>query len=236
MNTRIPHLTDRKEAGLFLAARLQRFQDNDRTLVLALPRGGVAVGFMLSSQLGLPLDVFLTRKLGYPGNPEYAMGAITETGLTWFHTDAFEAFEMDRQREAGFRNFLDEEIARQQCEIKRQQVLYRQGGKLRSLGGYTVILVDDGIATGATFIASIHSLRALGTSRVIGAIPLGPADTIDRIRPMIDHLEVLHMPDPFVAVDIHYHHFPQIEDQQVIQLLRTAQKQFSDHNAHSYTG
>lgn len=235
MNTRIPHLTDRKEAGLFLAARLQRFQDHARTLVLALPRGGVEVGFMMSSQLRLPLDVFLTRKLGYPGNPEYAMGAITETGLTWFNTDAFEAFEMDRQQEGGFRNFLDEEIARQQREIKRQQILYRQGGTLRPLDGYTVILVDDGIATGSTFIASIHSLRSLGTSRLIGAIPLGPAETVDRIRTLIDHIEVLHMPDPFVAVGTHYEYFPQVEDHQVIQLLRTAQKHFSDHTARSFT-
>jgi predicted phosphoribosyltransferase len=191
---------------------------------------------MMSTQLRLPLDVFLTRKLGYPGNPEYAMGAITETGLTWFNPDAFEAFEMDRQREGGFRPFLDEEIARQQREIKRQQVLYRQGGTLRPLDGYTVILVDDGIATGSTFIASIHSLRTFGTSRLIGAIPLGPAETIDRIRTLVDHLEVLHMPDPFVAVGAHYQQFPQVEDQQVLQLLRTAQKQFSAHAPCSFTG
>lgn len=231
MSTRIPHLTDRKEAGLLLATRLQRFQENPRTLVLALPRGGVEVGFMLSTQLRLPLDVFLTRKLGYPDNPEYAVGAITETGLTWFNSDASEM-----ERIIGFKDFLDEEIARQQREIERQQVLYRQGEKLRPLDGYTIMLVDDGIATGSTFVASIHSLRTFGINRLIGAIPLGPAETINRIRTLVDHLEVLYMPEPFVAVGAHYQHFPQVEDQQVLQFLRTAQQQFPDHTPRSFTG
>lgn len=229
MNTPIPHLTDRKETGLFLATRLQRFQDNPRTLVLALPRGGVEVGFMLSTQLRLPLDVFLTRKLGYPGNPEYAVGAITETGLTWFNPVATEM-----ERIIGFKDFLDEEIARQQCEIERQQSLFRQGKKLPPLDGYTIMLVDDGIATGSTFMASLHSLRTFGINRLIGAIPLGPTATTDRIRTLVDHLEVLYMPDPFVAVGAHYQHFPQVEDQQVLQFLKTAQQQFPEYTPRSY--
>ena len=233
MSTQIPLLTDRKEAGFLLAARLQRFRDHPQTLVLALPRGGVEVGLMISTQLHLPLDVFLTRKLGYPGNPEYAMGAVTETGYTWLNPDVF---EMDTHREVGFKTFLKGEITRQQREIERQRSVYRQGAKLRPLEKYTVILIDDGIATGATFIASIHSLRVLGVHRLIGGIPVGPAETINHIRTLVDHLEVLHMPAPFVAVGVHYQHFPQIEDHQVIQLLKTAQKQCVDHTAHSTTG
>jgi predicted phosphoribosyltransferase len=186
---------------------------------------------MLSTQLKLPLDVFLTRKLGYPGNPEYAVGAITETGLTWFNSDASEM-----EKIIGFKDFLDEEIARQQREIERQQVLYRQGEKLRPLDGYTIMLVDDGIATGSTFVASIHSLRTFGINRLIGAIPLGPAETINRIRTLVDHLDVLYMPEPFVAVGAHYQHFPQVEDQQVLQFLRTAQQQFPVHTPRSFTG
>jgi predicted phosphoribosyltransferase len=174
---------------------------------------------MMSTQLRLPLEVFLTRKLGYPGHPEYAVGAVTETGLTWLNSDASEM-----ERIIGFKNFLDEEIARQQREIERQQVLYRQGKKLRPLDGYTVMLVDDGIATGSTFMASIQSLATFGINRLIGAIPLGPAETINRIRPLVDHLEVLYMPDPFVAVGAHYQHFPQVEDQQVLQFLKLAQE------------
>jgi putative phosphoribosyl transferase len=229
MSTRIPHLTDRKETGLLLANKLQRFQDNPRTLILALPRGGVEVGCMLSTQLRLPLDVFLTRKLGYPRNPEYAVGAITETGLIWFNPDA-----SDMERIIGFKDFLDEEIARQQCEIVRQQILYRQGKKLRPLDGYTVLLVDDGIATGSTFMASVQSLRTFGIKRLIGAIPLGSAAMTNRIRRLVDHLEVLYMPDPFVAVGAHYQHFPQVEDQEVLLRLKTAQQQFPEDTPHSY--
>jgi len=232
MSTRIPHLTDHKEAGLRLATRLQRFLDHPRTLVLALPRGGVEVGFMISTQLQLPLDVFLTRKLGYPGHSEYAMGAITETGYTWLNPDVF---EMERQQEdVGFQDLLDKEIYRQQGEIQRQAMVYREGGKLRLLDGYTVILVDDGIATGSTCLASIHSLRRLGINRLIAAIPLGPAQTIKFIRTLVDHLEVLHIPEPFVAVGAHYHYFPQIEDQQVVQLLRTAHEHIPDHTTGSF--
>lgn len=233
MSTQIRPLRDRKEAGLLLATRLQQFQNNPRTLVLALPRGGVEVGFMVSTELHLPLDVFLTRKLGYPGNPEYAIGAVTETGYRWCNQDAF---EMERQKDIGFQKFLAEEIIRQQREIERQRDLYRQGEKLRSLEGYTVILVDDGIATGSTFIASVQSLRALGVHRLIGGVPVGPPETINHMRTLIDHLEILYMPAPFIAVGAHYHHFPQVEDQQVLQLLRTAHKQFLNHPAHDHTG
>jgi len=182
------------------------------------------VGFMISTQLKLPLEVLLTRKLGYPSSPEYAMGAVTETGYTWFNPDVF---EMEKYTEVGFKNFVDEEITRQQREIERQRDLYRQGAKLPPLETYTVLLIDDGIATGSTFIASVHSLRALGIHRLIGGIPVGPAETINHIRTLVDHLEVLHMPVPFVAVAVHYQQFPQVEDQQVVQLLRPAQQNHS---------
>jgi len=179
---------------------------------------------MMSTQLGLPLEVVLTRKLGYPGNPEYAMGAGTETGYTWFNPDVF---EMEKYTEVGFKIFVEEEITRQLREIERQRGLYRQGAKLPPRETYTVILVDDGIATGSTFIVSVHSLRALGIRRLIGGIPVSPAETINHIRTLVDHLEILHMPVPFVAVGVHYQQFPQVEDQQVVQLLRTAQQNHS---------
>lgn len=186
---------------------------------------------MIGTQLKLPLDVFLTRKLGYPGHSEYAMGAITETGYTWLNPDVF---KMGRQREdVGFQDFLEKEICRQQGEIQRQAMVYREGGKLRPLDGYTVILVDDAIATGSTCLASIHSLRTLGINRLIAAIPLGPAKTINHIRTLVDHIEVLHMPEPFVAVGAHYRNFPQVEDQQVVQLLRAAHEQISNHTTGS---
>lgn len=149
------------------------------------------MGFMVSRHLQIPLEVFLVRKLGFPGNPEYAMGAITETGVTWLNTDTQ---ELDLQRDARFQKYLHEEIARQQEEIHRQQQLYRQGYPLRLLGGDTVIVMDDGIATGSTFLASTHSLRALGIAHLAGGILWGPAATIQQIRTVFDNLEVFSDP------------------------------------------
>lgn len=131
---------------------------------------------------------------------------------------------MKQHREPRFQKFFQEELARQQQEIQRQQKLYRQGNRLRALDGYTVILVDDGIATGSTFLAAIHSLRQSGIDRLIAGIPLGPVETLHQIEKLVDHLEVLRLPDPFVAVGVHYQHFPQIEDQQVLQFLQTARQ------------
>ena len=224
MNTATQPLTDRKEAGLLLAARLQRFKNHPRTLVLALPRGGVEVGAILSIQLNLPLDVFLTRKLGFPNDPEFAMGAVTETGLTWLNP---ELFSHDSRKRITYQQYLDREILRQQEEIERQQALYRKGKKLRPLDDYTIILVDDGIATGSTFIASLHSLRPFRIKRLIAAIPVAPHETINHIRTLVDELEVLDMPEPFVSVGRSYQYFSQVEDQQVLNYLRTANERLT---------
>jgi len=219
MNTVTQPLTDRKEAGLLLAIRLQRFTNQPQTVVLALPRGGVEVGAILSIQLHLPLDIFLTRKLGFPNDPECAMGAVTETGFTWLYP---ELFSHNSQQGLTYQHYVDQETLRQQEEIERQKALYRIGKPLMPLDDYTVILVDDGVATGSTFIASLHSLRTLGIARLIAAIPVGPHETINHIRTLVDDLEVLDMPDPFVAVSRCYQYFSQVEDQQVLNYLRTA--------------
>jgi len=224
MSTATQPLTDRKEAGLLLATRLQRFKNHPRTLILALPRGGVEVGAILSLQLNLPLDVFLTRKLGFPNDSECAMGAITETGFTWLNP---ERCSHDSQHGITYQHYLDQEILRQQEEIERQQALYRKGKKLRPLDGSTVILVDDGVATGSTFIASLHSLRTCGITRLIAAIPVGPHETINHIRTLVDDLEVLDMPEPFVAVGSYYQYFSQVQDQQVLNYLRTANERLT---------
>jgi predicted phosphoribosyltransferase len=219
MSTATQPLTDRKEAGFLLATRLQRFKNQPNTLVLALPRGGVEVGAILSIQLNLPLDVFLTRKLGFPNDPECALGALTETGLTWLNP---ELFSHDSRKEIPYQHYLDHEILRQQEEIERQQALYRKGKKLRPLDALTVILVDDGVATGSTFIASLHSLRTFRIKRLIAAIPVAPPETIKHIRTLVDELEVLDMPEFFVAVGSSYQFFSQVEDQQVLNYLKTA--------------
>lgn len=221
MSTTTQLFTNRKEAGLLLAARLQRFKNSPRTLVLALPRGGVEVGVMLSNQLHLPLEVFLARKLGFLNDPEFAMGAVTEMGYIWLNP---EIFPHGHQKEFTYQPDLDEEILRQQQEITRQQALYRKGKTLKPLAGYTIILVDDGVATGSTFIASLHSLRACGITRLIAAIPVAAQETISHIRPLVDELEILEMPEAFFAVGNHYQTFPQVEDQQVLNCLSTAHK------------
>jgi predicted phosphoribosyltransferase len=224
MSTVTQPLTDRKEAGLLLATRLQRLKNHPKTLVLALPRGGVEVGVIVSLQLNLPIDVFLTGKLGFPNDPECAMGAVTETGLTWLNP---ELCSQDSRNSITSQQYLDHEILRQQEEIERQQALYRKGKKLRPLDNYTVILVDDGIATGSTFIASLHSLRSLQIKRLIAAIPVAPHETIRHIRTLVDDLEILDMPEPFVAVGSYYQYFSQVEDQQVLNYLRTANERLT---------
>ena len=224
MNTVIQPLTDRKEAGLLLASRLLRLKNHPCTLVLALPRGGVEVGAILSIQLNLPLDVFLMRKLGFPNDPKCSMGAVTETGLTWLNP---EIFSHDSHDGITYQHYLDHEILRQKEEIERQQTLYRKGKKLRPLDNYTVILVDDGIATGSTFIASLQSLRSFRIKRLVAAIPVAPRETINHIRTLVDDLEVLDMPEPFVDVGSSYQYFSQVEEQQALNYSRTANERLT---------
>jgi len=152
------------------------------------------------------------------------MGAITETGLTWLEP---ELFAPDSQQGLPYQHYLDQETFRQQEEIERQKALYRRGKPLMPLDDYTVILVDDGVATGSTFIASLHSLRTLRITRLIAAIPVGPHETITHIRRLVDDLEVLDIPDHFVAVSRCYEYFPQVEDQQVLNYLRTANERLT---------
>lgn len=207
--------TNREEAGDRLVPPLKQYQDDPAGLILALPRGGVAVGYRLSLALHLPLDVFITRKLGAPGNPEFAMGAITETGSVYLNQEAI--------RELGIpEHAIEKEAETQREEIRRRQKLYRKGGERASVSGRNVILVDDGVATGSTYLASIEALRRLNPARLIGALPVGPAETMARIRRLIDELVVLETPSPFYAVGEHYHEFSQIEDQEVISYLTAA--------------
>src|SRR5215510_7335605 len=139
---------DRVEAGRLLAGNLTSYRDDPNGLILALPRGGVAVAYELTLELHLPLDVFITRKLGAPDNPEYAIGALSETGAIYLNPDAVEALGLSRAE-------LDAMIGAAHEEISRRQRLYRNGLPLTTVAGRTVILVDDGIATGATFFATI---------------------------------------------------------------------------------
>ena len=162
---------NREEAGRLLAGKLLQYRNAAGGLILALPRGGVAVGYQLSLALHLPLEVFITRKIGAPGNPEYALGAVSETGAVYINQEAATAFRFIRR--------AVEELAHdQRREISRRQALYRQGRHLSSLEGRLIIIVDDGIATGATFFASVEAIRQQKPSRLVAAIPVGPEETI----------------------------------------------------------
>ncbi|MEK6617641.1 MAG: phosphoribosyltransferase family protein [Nitrospirota bacterium] len=222
---------NREEAGLLLAKRLGAYRDDPSGLILALPRGGVAVGYSLSLTLRLPLDVFITRKLGAPEHPEYAIGAVTETGSVFLNPEAQAVLSAFSSSTA----YLEKAIRAQQDEIARRQILCRQGRPLPVLTERTVLLVDDGIATGATFLASVESLRGLGVKRLVAAIPVGPRDTLSRVREEVDELVVLITPEPFFAVGNHYEDFTQVEDAGVIRYLAAAASALRGNNQPSYT-
>jgi putative phosphoribosyl transferase len=207
---------DRGHAGVSLAKELNAYRGDPNAVILALPRGGVAVGYEISRTLHLPLDVFITRKLGTPDNPEYAIGAVSETGAIYLNPEAVDAFNLSHDDLEGL-------IQAQRREIARRQALYRQGRRVPALADRTVILVDDGIATGSTFFATIEAVTELSPRRLIAAIPVGPRETLARVKSLVDELIVLEVLDPFSAVGEAYQDFTQVEDEQVVALLKSAQ-------------
>jgi predicted phosphoribosyltransferase len=212
---------NREEAGHRLALAMQQYRERPDAVLLALPRGGVAVGYAMSLDLHLPLDVFITRKIGAPGNPEYALGAISETGNIYVNPEAVAELRVSRTH--------IEELAKvQRDEIHRRQLLYRRGRPARPLKDRLVILVDDGIATGATFFASVEAIRRQHPRRLVGAIPVGPLETIDRARAAVDELVVLATPAQFWSVGGHYAVFGQVSDEEVVTYLHLADRAFQE--------
>ena len=210
---------NREEAGELLAQELAAYRNDPAAILLALPRGGVAVAYQLSLALHLPLDVLITRKIGAPGNPEYALGAVSETGAVYWNREALSGLSLtDRDLAAA--------VQAQQKEVARRVALYRQGRPFPSLKDKTVILVDDGLATGATFFASVATARQAHPRRVIGAVPVGPHSTVEQARALVDQLVVLRTPDPFYAVGNFYRDFEQVEDREVLQYLNLAEEAF----------
>jgi predicted phosphoribosyltransferase len=208
---------NREEAGRRLVDRLIQYRNEPAAIILALPRGGVAVGYQLSLGLHLPLDVFITRKLGAPDNPEYALGAVGETGTVYLNPDAMAAYGLSRMD-------IEDLVQVQQREITRRQQLYRQDRHLPTLTDRMVILVDDGIATGSTFFAAVQSVRQLKPRRLLAAIPVGPVETIRQVDAQVDELVVLATPDPFWAVGNHYGDFTQVSDHDVVEYLNLAEE------------
>ena len=210
---------NREEAGELLAQELAAFRNDPNGILLALPRGGVTVGYQLSLVLHLPLDVLITRKIGAPGNPEYALGAVSETGAVYWNQEALSGLSLSERDLAAA-------IQAQQTEVSRRVALYRQGRPFPNLKDRTVIIVDDGLATGATFFASVTSVRRAHPRRIIGAVPVGPRSTIQEARTLVDQLVVLEIPEPFYAVGNFYRDFEQVEDREVLQYLNLAEEAF----------
>jgi len=210
---------NREEAGELLAQELVAFRNDPDGILLALPRGGVTVAYQLSLALHLPLDVLITRKIGAPGNPEYALGAVSETGAVYWNQDALAGLSLSTRD-------LAIAVQTQQQEVSRRVALYRQGRPFPTLKDRTVIIVDDGLATGATFFASVATVRQAHPRRIIGAIPVGPRSTVEQARNLVDQLVVLRVPEPFYAVGNFYRDFEQVEDREVLEYLNLAEEAF----------
>ncbi len=207
---------DRHEAGQKLAKQLEMYRGK-RAIVLALPRGGVVVGYEVAKALNLPLDVIITRKIGAPGNPEYAIGAVAETGDVQLNQEEIRLFGISPQ-------YVNDEIRRQRQEIERRVQLYRGGRRLPSVRNKIVIVVDDGIATGFTMRASIRALKVEEPKKIVLAVPVAPPDVLDEMRKEVDEAVCLATPEPFFAVGAWYRHFEQTTDEEVRDYLAAARK------------
>ena len=205
---------DRHEGGKLLAKELARYERAEDAIVIALPRGGVVVGYDICLALALPLDVLITRKLGTPWNPELAMGAIAETGYVHMNSDVMREYHVTHAQ-------LDREMESQKSEIQRRIQRYRGGQAMASLKGKTVILVDDGIATGATFYASIGAISKQETARLVAAVPVAPPRIVAELKGLVDEVVVLYSTERFFGIGQFYEQFPQVDDEEVVASLET---------------
>jgi len=207
-------LPDRRAAGKLLAERLGQYRE-ERPVVLALPRGGVPVGFEIATQLHAPLDVLIVRKIGAPGNPEYGLGAVVEGGTRYL--------DEPRVRAIGHTlRDLGPSIARETAEVERRAQEFRAGRAPVEIRDRTVVLVDDGVATGGTVLAALQALRARGPRRIVVALGVAPPDTVEVLRHEVDDLVVLLTPRMFFAVGEWYHQFSQVSDEEVHELIERA--------------
>jgi putative phosphoribosyl transferase len=204
---------DRAEAGRLLGERLEALAGRGDVVVLALPRGGVPVAREVARALGAPLDVFLVRKLGLPGQPELAMGAIASGGTRVLNEELVRELRLDDA-------LIERVAAREEAELLRREQAYRGERPPPDLRGRTVVLVDDGLATGATMRAAVSAVRSREPQRVVVAVPTAPPHALHELRSEVDELVWLIAPDPFYAVGLWYEDFREISDDEVQRLLQ----------------
>lgn len=212
-NNQVYPFADRRAAGRELASHLGEYRGRDDVLVLALPRGGVPVAFEVAEALDAPLDVFLVRKLGLPGHPEFAMGAIASGGVRVLNHAALRSHNVPE-------NAIEAVARAELAELERREREYRQGRPLSALFGKNVILVDDGLATGSTMRAAVQAVRAHEPARVIVAVPVGAPDTCRQFADVTDQTICARTPQPFAAVGLWYRDFSQTTDEEVRALLQ----------------
>ena len=206
---------DRYQAGQLLAEQLQEYADQPDVIVLALPRGGVPVGYEVARALHAPLDVFLVRKLGLPGQEELAMGAIASGGVRFMNDDVLMSARVSPA-------IIEEVAAREEQELERRERLYRGDRPHPNLKNATAILVDDGLATGASMHAAALAVRSQGARKVIVAVPVAAEQTCRTLSKAVDDVVCAFTPEPFYAVGMWYEDFNQTEDDEVRELLERA--------------
>jgi putative phosphoribosyl transferase len=203
---------DRSDAGVQLAAQLGRYAGRPDTLVLALPRGGVPVAYEIARALGARLDVFLVRKLGLPGHEEFAIGAIASGGVRVLNEETLRDYAISGDQ-------VEALVAAEELELERRERQYRGDRPFPSVEGRTVILVDDGLATGSTMRAAIAALRQERPERIVVAVPVAPPETCSELRRIVEEILCLMTPDPFYAVGLWYEDFSQTTDEEVREYL-----------------
>jgi predicted phosphoribosyltransferase len=217
---------DRTEAGRQLAAKLAAYADRSDVLILALPRGGVPVAFEVAQALGAPLDVFLVRKLGVPGHEELAMGAIASGGVRVLNEDVVRMLRIPD-------DVIDAVAAEEQQELMRRERAYRGDRPPPQVRGKTVILIDDGLATGSTMRAAVAALRQQGPARIVVAAPVGAPETCAEFQEEADEVVCARTPEPFYAVGLWYGVFSQTTDEKVHELLGRAAEEHAPAYGHA---
>jgi predicted phosphoribosyltransferase len=216
---------DRRDAGRVLAGLLDHYRGDPNVIVLGLPRGGIPVAYEVATALGSPLDVFVVRKLGVPGHEEMAMGAIASGGVIVLSDDVVRGLAIEPE-------IIQWVAEREGRELIRREQAYRGGRPKPDLEGRTVILVDDGLATGASMRAAILALRELNPARIVVAVPAAPRSTCEELRALVDEVVCATTPSPFFAVGRSYWDFTQTTDDEVRELLRAADRERPPAGAH----